>query len=120
MNKKAMVTRCDKEKNYFPKWTICQIVEQDKEGYWIQGTDKYGAINKWLYGFEEVILLDTKADSIVESVIDKFRSRAAIGKIKYNTDMDRNDLSFLEWVEHAQCEAMDMIIYLEKLKSINK
>jgi len=118
MNKKAMVTRCDEIKNYFPKWTICQIESQTKDGYWISAIDKYGNQTEWHYGFDEVILLDSKADSIVESVIDKFRSRAAIGKAKYNTDMDRQDLSFIEWVEHAQQEAMDMIIYLEKLKQI--
>jgi hypothetical protein len=38
-----------------------------------------------------------------------------MGKEKYNTDMDRDDLSVIEWLRHAQEEAMDHSIYLEKL-----
>lgn len=45
----------------------------------------------------------------------KFRYRAMIGKQKYGTDMDRDDLSMIEWLRHAQEEAMDQSIYLEKL-----
>lgn len=55
-------------------------------------------------------------DSIVTSVIEKFKSRAALGKAKYGTDLDRKDLSILEWIQHAQEEHMDAILYLEKLK----
>jgi len=57
-----------------------------------------------------------KTDSIVDSVIDQFVSRARFGKEKYNTDLDREDLSLLEWIEHAKQEHMDAILYLEKLK----
>ena len=32
-----------------------------------------------------------KTDSIVDSVIDQFVSRARFGKEKYGTDLDRND-----------------------------
>ncbi len=55
-------------------------------------------------------------DSIVTAVIEKFKARAAIGKAKYGTDLDRKDLSILEWIQHAQEEHMDAILYLEKLK----
>jgi hypothetical protein len=57
-------------------------------------------------------------DSIVDSVIDQFVSRASFGKEKYGTDLDREDLSVLEWIEHAKQEHMDAILYLEKLKKI--
>jgi hypothetical protein len=57
-----------------------------------------------------------KTDSIVDSIIDQFVERAAFGKEKYNTDLDREDLSILEWIEHAKQEHMDAILYLEKLK----
>jgi hypothetical protein len=57
-----------------------------------------------------------KTDSIVDSIIDQFVTRAAFGKEKYNTDLDREDLSLLEWIEHAKQEHMDAILYLEKLK----
>ena len=55
-------------------------------------------------------------DSIVTAVIEKFKARAAIGKAKYGTDLDRKDLTILEWIQHAQEEHMDAILYLEKLK----
>jgi hypothetical protein len=59
-----------------------------------------------------------KTDSIVDSVIDQFIDRAQFGKAKYNTDLDRNDLSVPDWITHAQQELMDGILYLEKLKTI--
>lgn len=55
-------------------------------------------------------------DSIVTSVIDKFKQRAEFGQKKYGTNLDRTDLSFLQWVNHAQEELMDAILYLEKMK----
>lgn len=60
---------------------------------------------------------EVKLDSIVSSVISKFRQRAEFGKKKYGTDLDRDDLSVLEWINHAQEEHMDAILYLEKLKN---
>ena len=56
-------------------------------------------------------------DSIVESVINQFKQRSEVGIKKYNTTLDRNDLGTLDWIEHAKQEAMDFILYLEKLKS---
>jgi hypothetical protein len=61
-------------------------------------------------------LLLIKMDSIVTAVIDKFKQRSEFGKAKYGTDLDRKDLSILEWIVHAQEEHMDAILYLEKLK----
>lgn len=58
--------------------------------------------------------------SIEESVIQKIRTRADVGKAKYGTTMDRTDLTELEWLIHAQEEAMDMAVYLEKLIQLKK
>lgn len=55
-------------------------------------------------------------DSVVQSVINKFKQRSEVGIKKYNTTLDREDLTQLEWIDHAQCELMDGILYLEKLK----
>lgn len=55
-------------------------------------------------------------DSVVRSVIDKFISRSVFGKQKYGTDLDRTDLTAVDWIQHAQEEQMDGILYLEKLK----
>ena len=55
-------------------------------------------------------------DKIVLSVLESFKKRSEIGIKKYNTTLERNDLSTLEWLQHAQEEAMDFVLYLEKLK----
>ena len=55
-------------------------------------------------------------DSIVESVINQFKQRSDVGIEKYGVTLDRNDLTTLEWINHAQQEAMDFVLYLEKLK----
>lgn len=59
-----------------------------------------------------------KMDSIVQSIVDRFESRAKFGKQKYGTDLDRNDLSVVEWLEHFQMELMDGILYCEKVKQM--
>ena len=59
-------------------------------------------------------------DSIVTSIIKKFETRAIQGKQKYGTDLDRTDLGVNDWIEHAQDELMDAILYLEKLKGHTK
>ncbi len=55
-------------------------------------------------------------DSVVTAVIAKFAARAKVGKEKYGVTLDRTDLSVLDWIQHAQEEHMDAILYLEKLK----
>jgi len=57
-----------------------------------------------------------QADSVVKSIVNKFLERSSFGKKKYGTDLDRKDLTTLEWINHAQEELMDGILYLEKLK----
>ena len=60
--------------------------------------------------------LETKTDPIVESVINQFRERSELGQNKYGTTLEENELSALEWIEHAKQESMDQILYLEALK----
>jgi hypothetical protein len=55
-------------------------------------------------------------DTIVEAVVNKFKKRSSVGIKKYGVTLDREDLSTLEWIEHAIEEAMDLTLYLEKLK----
>ena len=55
-------------------------------------------------------------DKIVELVIEKFKERSNTGIKKYGVTMDRNDLDIIQWITHAQEEAMDFILYLEKIK----
>lgn len=53
--------------------------------------------------------------SIEEQVCFKILKRSEVGKNKYGTTMERKDLSKLEWLKHAQEEAMDLAVYLQKL-----
>lgn len=57
-------------------------------------------------------------DSVVTAVIAKFAERAKVGKEKYGVTLDRTDLGVLDWIQHAQEEHMDAILYLEKLKRV--
>ena len=66
------------------------------------------------------ILENKMKDSIVESVIKQFKDRSIVGIEKYGVTLDRTDLTRLDWINHAQQEAMDLVLYLEKLKQINK
>jgi len=85
-----------------------------KEGY-----------NEWLY-LERIIEEEVedskvtypgfKPDSVVDAILNKFVTRAEMGFKKYNNTLDRDDLGKLDWINHAQEELMDGILYLEKLK----
>ena len=55
-------------------------------------------------------------DSVVDTILNKFVDRAEMGFTKYSNTLDRKDLSKLEWINHAQEELMDGILYLERLK----
>ena len=52
-------------------------------------------------------------DPTVEKVIDEFRQRSAEGIQKYGTTLHDNNLSRLEWLQHAKEEAMDLVLYLQ-------
>lgn len=51
-----------------------------------------------------------------EAVIEKLRARRAAGRAKYGQTMERTDLSLEDWIRHAQEEAMDLAIYLERAR----
>lgn len=53
--------------------------------------------------------------TIEGSVIAKITRRRALGAQKYGTTMERTDLTRAQWLQHAQEEAMDLAIYLEKI-----
>ena len=55
-------------------------------------------------------------DKIVLRVLARFNERSKLGIMKYNTTLERNDLSALEWLTHLQDELMDAALYVERLK----
>ena len=78
--------------------------------------------NKEIYGDNVIYTKENtrdilKTDSIVDSIIDEFIDRSRVGKLKYNTDLDRTNLSLSQWLQHAIEEHMDAILYLKKIKS---
>ena len=58
-----------------------------------------------------------KKDKYVQAVKEKFEHRSQAGIRKYNTTLEREDLNFLDWINHLQEELMDATLYLERLKT---
>jgi hypothetical protein len=58
-----------------------------------------------------------KKDKYVQAVKEKFEERSQTGIRKYNTTLEREDLSFLDWLTHLQEELMDATLYVERLKT---
>lgn len=54
-------------------------------------------------------------DTVVESLIEKYKERSEVGIKKYGTTLDREDLNTLDWLKHLQEELMDASLYIEKL-----
>ena len=52
---------------------------------------------------------------IEDEVCKKITQRAEVGKSKYGVTMVTAPLSRLEWLIHAQEEAMEFDVYLQKL-----
>ena len=57
-----------------------------------------------------------KVDRIVIQVLNQIADRSEKGLEKYGTNLERTDLETLDWLQHAQEEAMDLCLYLERLK----
>jgi len=52
---------------------------------------------------------------IEDEVCKKIAQRAEVGKKKYGVTVETAGLSHLEWLIHAQEEAMDLAIYLQMI-----
>lgn len=52
---------------------------------------------------------------IEDDVCKKIQQRAEFGLKKYGVTLERDDLTELQWLVHAQEEAMDLANYLEVL-----
>lgn len=52
-------------------------------------------------------------DRIVNTVIQKYRTRSVIGQLKYNTTLEENNSD--NYLNHLQEELMDATLYIEKL-----
>jgi hypothetical protein len=54
-------------------------------------------------------------DANVLAVRRKLAVRAELGLQKYGVTTERTDLTTLDWLHHAQQEALDLAVYLERL-----
>lgn len=59
-------------------------------------------------------LIDEQLDSIVYAVRADLERRSYFGIKKYNTTLDRTDLTEIDWLNHAYEEALDLALYLKK------
>lgn len=55
-------------------------------------------------------------DKNVQAVIKQLEDRMTFGYNKYGTTTERDDIDLLGWIQHAQEEAMDLAVYLERIK----
>ena len=71
-----------------------------------------------LYPGDIIVTTNTpiKKDKHVQAVKDRFEQRSQTGIKKYNTSLEREDLSLVDWFTHLQEELMDATLYVEKLK----
>lgn len=53
-------------------------------------------------------------DPIVGRVMSYMAERSHAGMLKYGVTMERPDIGTVEWLRHAQEEALDLAIYLER------
>lgn len=54
-------------------------------------------------------------DPIIEKVLKQIEARSEEGIKKYGALMTREDTTTLEWLKHAQEEALDLAVYLERI-----
>lgn len=74
-------------------------------------------INSDQYREQHDKIFGKKTDKNVDSVREKMRLRAEVGLSKYGVSTERSDLTHKQWLIHAQEEAMDLAIYLERIIS---
>ena len=65
-----------------------------------------------------MFLENGQKDGVVEQVRQDLLKRSEIGIKKYETTLDREDLTTKDWLQHAYEECLDMANYLKA--TINK
>ena len=53
---------------------------------------------------------------IEDEVCEEIQARAARGLNKYGVTMEREDLTIVEWLQHALEESLDLAVYLKRLQ----
>jgi len=110
MLNKGQNVRITIDDSYFKKGQIVEVHEPDKYGAWLIGDDKYGRRNEWYFKYGDFDVVDL----VVESIIEKFKERSAVGIKKYGTTLHENNSD--DFLNHLQEELMDAILYIQKLR----
>ena len=76
-------------------------------------TEHEKAIDSWMKG--RSYLRPYLNDEVVVSVLERIKERADEGMEKYGVPMTRDDVTTIQWLRHAQEEALDLAIYLERI-----
>ena len=80
--------------------------------------ENYAKLRKdFIKAYKKINKEDT-TDTVVDEVIESLKSRSKVGIDKYGTTLDRDDLSIIDWVQHAIEEAQDLTLYLTKIKKM--
>ena len=69
---------------------------------------------------ERMALYSQCPDKFVRRVMYQLTERSQLGFNKYGVTLERTDLTLHDWVQHAQEEAMDLALYLERIKELIK
>jgi hypothetical protein len=64
----------------------------------------------------DFVSIDNK-DSVVYRIAMLLKNRSETGIRKYGTTLDRTDLEVKQWIDHAIEEALDLALYLERVKN---
>jgi hypothetical protein len=80
-----------------------------------QGIYTIGDLQHYDYRYNGLCHQVKLKDSVVESLIKKYKERSEVGIKKYGTTLDREDLNTSDWLKHLQEELMDASLYIEKL-----
>jgi hypothetical protein len=97
------------------KRSIPQMTRDKLEGMVLEAVQQSFTYQTILNGFLKKEI--NCQDSIVQSVIDKYRVRSSLGVEKYGTTLAENEGDLFEWLNHLQEELMDATLYLERLKN---
>lgn len=57
-----------------------------------------------------------RRSNLLSQVVAELEARELKGLDTYGKTLDRNDLTRSEWLQHAYEEALDLALYLKKLK----
>jgi hypothetical protein len=79
----------------------------DPEEEMVQAIGEKNDVDRWERKYK---------DGVVNRVCERFRERSLLGQLKYGTTLDESKEPFEAFINHAQEELMDAILYLQVLK----